>query len=120
MAELSEMDLAVAGVLRMVDGALEGTPIADRKVFFALGGKFRTGLNLTSLRTTFLRRLAQKSTALGYHTAFVDEYLTSIMCPRCVARGVKTRLAKPSMRVCACTECNGGSTATWWAHTVLP
>ncbi|GJJ75446.1 hypothetical protein EMPS_07804 [Entomortierella parvispora] len=87
MAKLSEMDLAVAGVLRMVDEALEGIPVKERKVFFALGnGTFRTGLNLTSLHTTFLRRLFQKSTALGYHAALVDEYLSSTMCPTCTAK----------------------------------
>ncbi|GJJ78229.1 hypothetical protein EMPS_10588 [Entomortierella parvispora] len=114
MAKLSEMDLAVAGVLRMVDEALEGIPVKERKVFFALGnGTFRTGLNLTSLHTTFLRRLFQKSTALGYHAALVDEYLSSTMCPTCTAKDEQTRLAKPSMRVCACIQCSR------WIHRDL-
>lgn len=65
MAKLSEQDLAVAGVLKMIDAALEGVPMRQRKVFFALGnGMFRTGLNLTSMHTTFLRRLLQKARCL--------------------------------------------------------
>jgi hypothetical protein len=61
MAKMSEMDLAVAGVLRMVDAACEGVPVDQRKVLFALGnGTFRSGFNLSSVHTTFLRRLLQK------------------------------------------------------------
>ena len=61
IAKLSEMDLAVAGVLRLVDEALKSTPIARRQVLFAVGnGTFRTGFNLTSVHTTFLHRLLQK------------------------------------------------------------
>lgn len=60
-AKLSELDLAVDGVLRMVDEKLEGTPVHERKVLFALGnGTFRTGFNMASKHTTFLRRLLQK------------------------------------------------------------
>ncbi|KAG9064049.1 hypothetical protein KI688_003228 [Linnemannia hyalina] len=76
MAKMSELDLAVAGVLRMVDEACEGVP----------------------------------SAALGYKAALVDEYLTSTMCPTCVVENRATRLAKPSMRTCACVEC------TRWIH----
>ena len=43
--------------------------------------------------------------ALGYKIALVDEYLTSTMCPTCVSKGKKSRLAKPSMRTCAYVEC---------------
>lgn len=43
--------------------------------------------------------------ALGYKIALVDEYLTSTICPTCVSKGKKSRLAKPSMRTCACVEC---------------
>lgn len=61
MAKLAEMDMAVAGVLRLVDEALKSTPMAGRRVLFALGnGTFRTGFNLTSVHNTFLRRLQQK------------------------------------------------------------
>lgn len=63
MAKLPEMDLAVAGVLRMVDEASEDIPVNERKVSFALGnGKFRTGQDLTLLHTIFLRQLLQKVT----------------------------------------------------------
>ncbi|KAG9061854.1 hypothetical protein KI688_007005 [Linnemannia hyalina] len=81
MAKMSELDLAVAGVLRMVDEACEGVPVHQRK-----------------------------SAALGYKAALVDEYLTSTMCPTCVVENRATRLAKPSMRTCACVEC------TRWIH----
>ena len=61
MAKISEMDLAVAGVLRMIDQACEGVPVDQRKVLFALGnGTFRSGFNLSSVHTTFLRRLLQQ------------------------------------------------------------
>ncbi|KAG9073275.1 hypothetical protein KI688_001067 [Linnemannia hyalina] len=61
MAELSEMDMAVAGVLRLVKEALKSNPMGGRRVLFALGNAtFRTGFNLTSVHTTFLRRLQQK------------------------------------------------------------
>jgi len=61
MAKMSEMDLAVAGVLRMVDGVYQGIPVDQRNVLFALGnGAFRSGFNLSSVHTTFLRRLLQK------------------------------------------------------------
>ncbi|KAF9082447.1 hypothetical protein BGX23_012457 [Mortierella sp. AD031] len=114
MAKLSEMDMAVAGVLRLVDEALEGIPVKERRVLFADGnGTFKSGLNLTSVHTTFLRRLLQKSMALGYKAALVDEYLTSTVCPICVSKGERTRLAKPSMRVCACLECQR------WIHSDL-
>jgi hypothetical protein len=60
-SKLAEMDLAVVGVLRMVEQACEGVPIQNRKVLFVLGnGKFKTGFNMTSLHTTFLRWLFQK------------------------------------------------------------
>ncbi|OAQ32984.1 hypothetical protein K457DRAFT_15553 [Linnemannia elongata AG-77] len=32
------------------------------------------------------------------------------MCPTCVSKGKKSRLAKPSIRACACVEC------TRWIH----
>jgi len=61
MAKMSEMDLAVAGVLRMVGVACEGVLIEQRKVLFALGnGTLRFGFNLSSVHTTFLRRLLQQ------------------------------------------------------------
>ncbi|KAF9305116.1 hypothetical protein BGZ91_008815, partial [Linnemannia elongata] len=111
MAKLAEMDLAIAGVLRMVDQACKDVSVDQRKVLFALGnGTFRTGFNLTSVHQTFLRRLQQKSMALGYKVALVDEYLTPTMCPTCVSKGKKSRLAKPSIRACACVEC------TRWIH----
>ncbi|KAF9910422.1 hypothetical protein EC991_006689 [Linnemannia zychae] len=114
MAKLAEMDMAVAGVLRLVDEALKNTPMADRRVLFALGNAtFRTGFNLASVHTTFLRRLQQKSIALGYKVALEDEYLTSTMCPTCVSAGVTARLAKPSMRTCACVGCKR------WIHRDL-
>ncbi|KAG0328261.1 hypothetical protein BG004_002579, partial [Podila humilis] len=77
-SKLAELDLAVAGVLRMVDEACEGVPVEKRQILFALGnGKFRSGFNLPSVHTTFLRRLIQKGIALGYKAALVDEYLTN-------------------------------------------
>ncbi|KAF9544268.1 hypothetical protein EC957_012231 [Mortierella hygrophila] len=76
MAKISETDLAVAGVLRMVGEAY----------------------------------VSFSSAALGYKAALVDEYLTSTMCPTCVVKNRATRLAKPSMRTCACVEC------TRWIH----
>lgn len=83
MAKLSEMDLAVAGVLRMVDEALEEIPVNDRRVFFALGnGKFRTGLNLTSLHTTFLRRLLQKVTEVMEMSRDVRDIICNVEIPR--------------------------------------
>ncbi|KAF9152570.1 hypothetical protein BG015_005057 [Linnemannia schmuckeri] len=49
MAKLSEMDMAVAGVMRMVDEALEDIPVKEGKVLFAVGnGTLKSGLNLTS------------------------------------------------------------------------
>lgn len=61
MAKISEMDLAVAGVLRMIDQACEGVPVGQRKVLFALGNEtFRSGFNLSLVHTTFLRRLLQQ------------------------------------------------------------
>ncbi|KAK3846473.1 MAG: hypothetical protein J3R72DRAFT_486735 [Linnemannia gamsii] len=97
MAKMSEMDMAVAGVMRMVDEELEGVAVKGRKVLFAIGnGTFKSGLNLTSVHTTFLRRLLQKSMALGYKAALVDEYLTSTVCPTCVSKDKQTRLAKPT------------------------
>ena len=51
--------------------------------------------------------------ALGYKVALVDEYLTSTMCPTCISMGQTTRLAKPSMRTCACVECKR------WIHRDL-
>jgi len=61
MAKLAEMDMAVAGVLRVIDEALKSTPMAGRRALFALGNAtFRTGFNLTSVHNTFLRRLQQK------------------------------------------------------------
>ncbi|KAF8932754.1 hypothetical protein BGZ58_006832 [Dissophora ornata] len=114
MAKSSEMDMAVAGVLRLVGEALEGIPAKERRVLFAVGnGTFKSGLNLTSVHTTFLHRLLQKSMALGYKALLVDEYLTSTVRPTGVSRGEQTRLAKPSMRVCACTECKR------WIHRDL-
>ncbi|KAF9150764.1 hypothetical protein BG015_007414 [Linnemannia schmuckeri] len=114
MAKLSEMDMAMAGVMRMVDEALEGIPVKERKVLFAVGnGAFKLRLNLTSVHTTFLHRRLQKSMALGYKAALVDEYLTSTVCPTCVSKDRQNRRAKPSMRVCACTECER------WIHRDL-
>ncbi|KAF9083042.1 hypothetical protein BGX29_003437, partial [Mortierella sp. GBA35] len=81
MAKLSEMDMAVAGVLRLVDEALEGIPVKERRVLFADGnGTFKS------------------EHGFGYKAALVDEYLTSTVCPICVSKGERTRLAKPSMR----------------------
>ncbi|KAG0284116.1 hypothetical protein BGZ97_008298, partial [Linnemannia gamsii] len=61
MSKLAEMDLAVAGVLRLVDEALKNIPLARRRVLFAMGNAtFRTGFNLASVHQTFLRRLQQK------------------------------------------------------------
>jgi hypothetical protein len=45
MAKLAEMDMAVAGVLRVIDEALKSTPMAGRRILFALGNAtFRTGV----------------------------------------------------------------------------
>ncbi|KAG0316045.1 hypothetical protein BGZ97_007518 [Linnemannia gamsii] len=96
-ANLSEMDLAVAGVIGLVEAAasrvLKGkTPI----VLFMWGnGSFRSGYNLTSRHMTLHRRVTQKVRERGYLVLLVDECLTSTMCPICVAVGVSTRLAKP-------------------------
>ncbi|OAQ33755.1 hypothetical protein K457DRAFT_152617 [Linnemannia elongata AG-77] len=106
-AKLSEMDLAVAGVMRLVEAAVSRIPEGKNPtVLFAWGnGTFHSGYNLTSQHMTLQRRLAQKAREKGYLVLLVDEYLTSTMCPTCVAVGVSTRMAKPSMRVCACLKC---------------
>ncbi|KAF9428700.1 hypothetical protein BGZ94_001397 [Podila epigama] len=57
-------------------------------------GTFRSGFNLSSVHTTFLRRLLQKrrkSAALGYKVALVDEYNVSNM--RCRELGYPPRQA---------------------------
>ncbi|KAF9916134.1 hypothetical protein FBU30_001523, partial [Linnemannia zychae] len=85
-SKVSELD-GNRRVLRMVDHFYEDVPMSDRKVLFALGNEaFRSNINLTS------------TTALGYKTVLVDEYLTSTMCLWCVENGRATRLAKPSIR----------------------
>ncbi|GJJ71752.1 hypothetical protein EMPS_04109 [Entomortierella parvispora] len=105
-SKLAEMDLAVNGVLKLVELACEGVPVEARRVIFVLGnGKFKTGINLTSVHTTFLRRLFGKIQTMGYKAVIGDEYLSSTMCPTCIGKNVATRLAKPSMRTCACTQC---------------
>lgn len=63
MAKLAGMDLAVTALIRMVDEALEGISVKERKVLFAVGnGTFKSGLNLTTMNTTFLHRLLQRVT----------------------------------------------------------
>ncbi|KAF9915446.1 hypothetical protein FBU30_002002, partial [Linnemannia zychae] len=60
-SKVSELDIAIAGVLRMVDHVYEDVPMSDREVLFALGnGAFRSNINLTSVHETFLGRLLQK------------------------------------------------------------
>ena len=61
-AKLSEMDLAVAGVMRLVEEAISRIPEGKTPtVLFAWGnGSFRSGYNLTSQHMTLQRRLAQK------------------------------------------------------------
>jgi hypothetical protein len=61
-AKLSELDLAVAGVIRLVEAAVSRIP-KDKTptVLFAWGnGSFRSGCNLASQHMTLQRRLAQK------------------------------------------------------------
>lgn len=61
-AKLSEIDLAVADVMRLVEAAVSRIPVGKNPtVLFAWGnGTFRSGYNLTSQHMTLQRRLAQK------------------------------------------------------------
>ncbi|KAF9916717.1 hypothetical protein FBU30_001180, partial [Linnemannia zychae] len=60
-SKVSELDMAIAGVFRMVYHVCEDVPMSDRKVLFAFGnGAFRSNINFSSVHTTFLGRLLQK------------------------------------------------------------
>ncbi|KAG0289151.1 hypothetical protein BGZ96_007219 [Linnemannia gamsii] len=81
--------MAVADVLRLVHEALKYTLLA----LFALGNAtFWTGINLTSVHTTFLRRPLHKGVAFECKVALVDHVRN---VPNLRFQGETTRLAKP-------------------------
>ncbi|OAQ36825.1 hypothetical protein K457DRAFT_181152 [Linnemannia elongata AG-77] len=93
----AELDMAVAAILRFC---------GPEPCVIAIGnGKFRTGINMSSKHETLQSLFAKKARAQGHIVVFVDEYLTSTMCPACTARGETSRMAKPTSRSCVCLTC---------------
>ncbi|KAF9296200.1 hypothetical protein BGZ88_000493 [Linnemannia elongata] len=89
--------MAVAAILRFC---------GPEPCVIAIGnGKFRTGINMSSKHETLQSLFAKKARAQGHIVVFVDEYLTSTMCPACTARGETSRMAKPTSRSCVCVAC---------------
>jgi len=99
---LGEQDRAINAILKIVGATMDRK--SDLKTAFVIGS---ADFGSDGIESSFAHLLVKKLKSLNYPVYYVDEYLTSQMCPKkgCQEKLAKTVFGSDGLRIKFCYNC---------------